>query len=114
MGGYAPQPDGLIIGAGSQKRSIGREDHGINPASVPSKSITSRHMCVDIPKSDGAIVGLWPGTCLHAARTLAHPRWEDYDYTPLDKTSNRLYWLGDGMSYNEKTMTGDRTSFTFI
>ncbi|KAI0319936.1 FAD/NAD-P-binding domain-containing protein [Amylostereum chailletii] len=57
---------------------------------------------------DGTIVGLWPGSCLHAVRTLSHPRWEDFDYTPLDKTTSRLYWLGDGQTYNEKTMTGDR------
>jgi len=59
---------------------------------------------------DGTIVALWPGSCLHAVRTLAHPRWEDYEYTPLDEGKNMLYWLGDGRTYNEKTMTGDRKS----
>ena len=53
-----------------------------------------------------------PGTCLHAVRTLSNPRWEDWEYTPLDGEDvtggNPLYWLGDGMSANEKSMTGDR------
>ena len=42
-------------------------------------------------------------------RALQHPRWEDYEYSRKDEVPNRLYWLGDGQTYNEKTMTGDRT-----
>ncbi|KZV71672.1 FAD/NAD(P)-binding domain-containing protein [Peniophora sp. CONT] len=59
---------------------------------------------------DGTITGLWPGTCLHLIRTLTHPRWEDFKYEHLDEdqTENKFYWLGDGMTYAEKTMTGDR------
>ncbi|KAI0315332.1 FAD/NAD-binding domain-containing protein [Amylostereum chailletii] len=57
--------------------------------------------------SDGVVVGIWPGTNLHAVRALAHPRWEDYNYTPLDQSGNALYWLGDGRTYNEKTLKGD-------
>ena len=41
-------------------------------------------------------------------RTLEHPRWEDYEYEYSDSEGNSLYWLGDGQTYNEKTMTGDR------
>lgn len=57
------------------------------------------------------------GSCLHALRALKYPRWEDYDYELLDEAacSNRMFWLGDGMTWNEKTMTGDRThSIPFI
>lgn len=61
---------------------------------------------------DGYIRALWPGTCLHAVRTLSNPRWEDWEYTPLDGDEvtggNPMYWLGNGMSANEKSMTGDR------
>ncbi|VDB82949.1 unnamed protein product [Peniophora sp. CBMAI 1063] len=59
---------------------------------------------------DGAVTGIWPGTCLHLLRTLAHPRWEDFDYKPVheDQTENTFYWLGDGLTHAEKTMTGDR------
>lgn len=42
-------------------------------------------------------------------KALAYPRWEDYNYEPLDSgVTNRFYWLGDGSTYNEKHMTGDR------
>ncbi|VDB82950.1 unnamed protein product [Peniophora sp. CBMAI 1063] len=59
---------------------------------------------------DGTITGIWPGSCLHLARALSHPRWEDYDYEGLaeDHTENRFYWLGDGLTLAEKTLTGDR------
>ncbi|KZT12304.1 FAD/NAD-binding domain-containing protein [Laetiporus sulphureus 93-53] len=57
---------------------------------------------------DGRIVGLWPGSSLHGLRVLEHPRWEDFKYESADGVHNRFYWLGDGQTYNEKTMTGDR------
>ena len=50
------------------------------------------------------------GSGLHYVTTRSHPRWEDYNYEHLadDGTANRFYWLGDGLTYAEKTMTGDR------
>ncbi|KAJ7457359.1 FAD/NAD-P-binding domain-containing protein [Mycena latifolia] len=57
--------------------------------------------------ADGTVVGLWPGSALHAIRTLAEPRWEDYEYEFIDKTRNRLHWLGAGHTENERTKTGD-------
>ena len=50
------------------------------------------------------IVGLWPGSTLHAVETLRSPRWEDYEYIydegeeddPI--RANRLRWLGNGWS----------------
>ncbi|KAK7052585.1 FAD/NAD-P-binding domain-containing protein [Favolaschia claudopus] len=57
--------------------------------------------------ADGTVVGLWPGSALHAIRALAEPRWEDYEYERIDKTSNRLHWLGSGETVNERTGTGD-------
>ncbi|KAI0087271.1 flavin-binding monooxygenase [Irpex rosettiformis] len=62
-----------------------------------------------VGKADGRIVSLWPGSSLHCMRALRYPRWEDFNYERLDKTKNRLFWLGDGMTYSEKTFTGDRT-----
>ena len=50
------------------------------------------------------------GSGLHALRALRHPRWEDYDYERKDDENNLLYWLGDGQTWNEKTLTGDRES----
>ncbi|KAJ3553811.1 hypothetical protein NM688_g3421 [Phlebia brevispora] len=60
---------------------------------------------------EGRIIGLWPGSGLHHMRSLRYPRWEDYNYERADTTKNRLYWLGDGMTNNEKTLTGDRAWF---
>ncbi|KAM5531996.1 hypothetical protein V8D89_014330 [Ganoderma adspersum] len=59
-------------------------------------------------KADGRVVGLWPGSPLHALKALRSPRWEDYSYEQADDIPNRMYWLGDGQTWNEKTMTGDR------
>ncbi|TFY58142.1 hypothetical protein EVJ58_g6594 [Rhodofomes roseus] len=59
-------------------------------------------------KEEGRVVALWPGSCLHAVRALEHPRWEDFQYELPDGVKNRMHWLGDGQTYNEKTMTGDR------
>ncbi|PAV15532.1 FAD NAD-binding domain-containing [Pyrrhoderma noxium] len=60
-------------------------------------------------KSSGRIVGLWPGSSLHAVKAFKYPRWEDYNYENLENDHrNRFYWLGDGSTHNEKHMTGDR------
>ncbi len=53
------------------------------------------------------------GSTLHALKALRNPRWEDYNYEQADDVPNRMYWLGDGQTWNEKTMTGDRAYFTF-
>ncbi|KAI0653122.1 FAD/NAD-P-binding domain-containing protein [Cubamyces menziesii] len=58
-------------------------------------------------KEEGRVVGLWPGSTLHGIRALMHPRWEDFSYERADPVKNRLNWLGDGQTYNEKTLTGD-------
>ena len=42
-------------------------------------------------------------------RALKHPRWEDYEYQNAEGSSNSLYFLGDGMTANEKEANGDRT-----
>lgn len=79
-------------------------------------------------KEEGRVAGLWPGefdrlfsmpgistvavcrtgSCLHSLRALRYPRWEDFNYGQVDKVKNRLYWLGDGSTLNEKSMSGDR------
>ncbi|KAK3366921.1 hypothetical protein B0T24DRAFT_722801 [Lasiosphaeria ovina] len=51
----------------------------------------------------GHIVGLWPGSTLHALEALRSPRWEDWVYEaardPEDGGSdNALRWLGNGWS----------------
>ncbi|KAH7925133.1 FAD/NAD(P)-binding domain-containing protein [Leucogyrophana mollusca] len=60
-------------------------------------------------KEEGRVVGLWPGSCLHAVRAFERPRWEDFDYEHLNgDAKNRFYWLGEGCTYEEKHMVGDR------
>ncbi|THG96305.1 hypothetical protein EW026_g5500 [Hermanssonia centrifuga] len=61
-------------------------------------------------KEEGRVVGLWPGSTLQALRVLQCPRWEDFDYERIDddKTKNRFYYLGDGMTFPEKTGAGSR------
>ena len=61
-------------------------------------------------KAQGRVVGLWPGSGLHCMRALKHPRWEDFNYEFADNTKNRLRWLGNGMTVNELTLTGNRKS----
>jgi len=53
-------------------------------------------------------IPLISGTCLHAIYTLAHPRWEDFEYKLLDVTKGRFHWLGDGQTYNQKIGAGNR------
>ncbi|KAI0967454.1 flavin-binding monooxygenase [Xylaria arbuscula] len=54
-------------------------------------------------KSDGGrgdrIIGLWPGSTLHAIEALRAPRWEDFDWESREgPTANKLRWLGNGWS----------------
>jgi len=52
-------------------------------------------------QQDGRIVGLWPGSTLHALEALRSPRWEDWVYEQVHekgKKKNGLRWLGNGWS----------------
>lgn len=52
------------------------------------------------------IVGLWPGSTLHAVESLRSPRWEDFEYIYDDgeeegrgpNAANQMAWLGNGWS----------------
>lgn len=56
---------------------------------------------------------MFTGSTLHALKALSYPRWEDFTYELADPVENRFYWLGDGQTHAEKTLTGDSTfSFT--
>ncbi|KAF5345166.1 hypothetical protein D9758_009660 [Tetrapyrgos nigripes] len=59
-------------------------------------------------KEDGRVAALWPGSPLHALKTLANPRWEDFDYEPLDEgVKNRFCWLGDGTTIADEIPGSD-------
>jgi len=59
-------------------------------------------------KEEGRVVAIWPGSPLHCARALEHPRWEDYVFEPLDNVKNRFYWLGDGHTVADREKDGDK------
>ena len=54
---------------------------------------------------------IYTGSTLHALRAIRYPRWEDFNYERIDEgpESHGFFWLGDGMTLNEKMMIGDRT-----
>jgi len=67
-------------------------------------------------KEEGRVVGLWPGSCLHALQSMKDPRWEDFDYEQLDEDKkkgirNRFYYLGNGWTENERLEQGDRAPY---
>jgi len=63
-------------------------------------------------KEEGRVVALWPGSPLHAVHALTHPRWEDFNYEPLDPgVKNRFYWLGDGSTMADNGMPGEDSAF---
>jgi hypothetical protein len=55
-------------------------------------------------RRDGKVVGLWPGSTLHALEALRAPRWEDWVYEGVEE-GNALRWLGNGRS--ETQVNGD-------
>ncbi|EXJ79459.1 hypothetical protein A1O3_08961 [Capronia epimyces CBS 606.96] len=50
--------------------------------------------------SDGRVSALWPGSSLHAMKTLQHPRWEDFVYDYVN--DNPYGWIGNGWTEDEK------------
>ncbi|TGJ87943.1 hypothetical protein E0Z10_g839 [Xylaria hypoxylon] len=67
------------------------------------KNTVYTEKCNSWYKSDGGkgerIIGLWPGSTLHAIEALRAPRWEDFDWESHDgPRANMLRWLGNGWS----------------
>ncbi|KAG4410692.1 hypothetical protein IFR04_016175 [Cadophora malorum] len=61
-------------------------------------------------KSEAAgnrVTALWPGSTLHQAKVLKNPRWEDFQYEYL--SNNKVAWLGDGWTVDEKLEGGNRS-----
>ena len=56
--------------------------------------------CTSWYKINGQIIGLWPGSSLHAMKTLQNPRWEDYNYTFKDGETE-LNWIGNGWTQED-------------
>ncbi|KAK5000128.1 hypothetical protein LTR66_000953 [Elasticomyces elasticus] len=71
--------------------------------------------CSSWYRSDGGrgsrVVGLWPGSCLHAIEAFRAPRWEDFDYE-YERDENgsfvsQLKWLGNGFTHSQRFGGGD-------
>lgn len=52
-------------------------------------------------RKKGRITALWPGSSIHAVRTLEKVRFEDYDMTTYD--DNEFGWFGNGWAVAERT-----------
>ncbi|KAK7957697.1 FAD-binding monooxygenase moxY [Apiospora saccharicola] len=60
----------------------------------------------------GRIHGLWPGSGAHVETVLREPRWEDWEYTYLNRDGNRLMWyFGNGQTRREEDLTSDMTRY---
>ena len=57
------------------------------------------------------IIGLWPGSALHAMETFRAPRWEDFNYeyekNANGRTVSQLQWLGSGWCDSQRSGSGD-------
>lgn len=48
---------------------------------------------------DGRVVANWPGSGVHSHKTLANPRWEDFDWELMpEMEQNPLAWMGNGLT----------------
>jgi cation diffusion facilitator CzcD-associated flavoprotein CzcO len=56
--------------------------------------------CTSWYKVNGNIIGLWPGSSLHAMKALQNPRWEDYEYTSQE-SEDSFYWIGEGWTVED-------------
>ncbi|UZJ57599.1 hypothetical protein CBS101457_006919 [Exobasidium rhododendri] len=59
----------------------------------------------------GPVYALWPGSCVHAVRTLSNPRWEDFNFTKFEnphseQRTNRFDYLGNGSTVEEEMIDG--------
>lgn len=59
-------------------------------------------------KRSGRVTALWPGSSLHAIRTLRSVRWEDYEMHPYD--GNDFGWFGNGMTEAERNPSPEKMS----
>ncbi|CAG9952394.1 unnamed protein product [Clonostachys rosea f. rosea IK726] len=65
--------------------------------------------CSSWYKVGGKVAALWPGSSLHAIKTLEEPRWEDFKYTFLN--DNFTAWLGDGSTEADHDPNADKAYY---
>lgn len=59
----------------------------------------------------GKVTALWPGSSLHAVKTLETVRWEDFETQPYD--DNDFGWFGNGWTVAERNPTEDMEPLTW-
>lgn len=59
--------------------------------------------CVSWYRTGSRVTALWPGSSLHAVRTLESVRWEDFEYQYID--DNDFGWFGNGRILAEKNVS---------
>jgi cation diffusion facilitator CzcD-associated flavoprotein CzcO len=63
-------------------------------------------------KAGQRIHGIWPGSAGHVTLVRKEPRWEDWEYTYLHKSGNRLAgWFGNGWTQKERDEDSDITPY---
>jgi cation diffusion facilitator CzcD-associated flavoprotein CzcO len=55
----------------------------------------------------GRVHGLFPGSAATANYIRRDPRWEDFEYTYVNKSGNRFAWFGNGWTKREKLPEGE-------
>jgi cation diffusion facilitator CzcD-associated flavoprotein CzcO len=65
-------------------------------------------------KAGQRIHGVWPGSAAHATIVRREPRWEDWEYTYVTKSSNRFAYFGNGWTKKEMDPESDMTSYLKI
>jgi hypothetical protein len=62
-------------------------------------------------RAKGRVTALWPGSSIHAVKTLENVRWEDFDMQPYD--DNEFGWFGNGWTMAERIPTEDMEGLTW-
>jgi hypothetical protein len=63
-------------------------------------------------KPGGHVSGVWPGSASHVTLIRREPRWEDYEYEYLSKSTNRFAWyFGNGKTRKEQDLDSDITAY---
>ncbi|RDW89163.1 monooxygenase-3 [Coleophoma cylindrospora] len=90
----------------SSLRSWERYMDAYFPGTVHVENCTSWYKA---GQKDYKVVGLWPGSSLHARKTLEFPRWEDFEYV-YPEAQDSLGWLGDGWTVADREK-GDTAAY---
>ncbi|KAK7420810.1 hypothetical protein QQX98_002614 [Neonectria punicea] len=53
----------------------------------------------------GRVVGVWPGSSIHAQRAMENPRWEGFQYVRMPSVESNIFnWFGNGLTVAQKKL----------